>query len=189
MFIIHLLDVTDKHEVDVALKIMAHHDPLTDLKNRRAVLDLMQAVLSHPPRTGSRLGVLYCDLDHFKRVNDVHGHAVGDALLVEVARRIQASLREGDTVGRMGGDEFLILLTQIHGEESAKQVAGKVREAVHKPFMHKGVTLNPSMSMGAAVADQGDDPDQVIAKADRALYAAKAAGRDQVVAFSEMETP
>jgi diguanylate cyclase (GGDEF)-like protein/PAS domain S-box-containing protein len=186
-FVAQFLDVTQKHEVDVTLKIMAHHDPLTDLKNRRAVLDQMHAVLSHPPRTGSHLGVLYCDLDHFKRVNDVHGHAVGDALLVEVAKRIQSSLREGDTVGRMGGDEFLVLLPQSDGEDSAVLVARKVLKAVHRPFVSGGLTLTPSMSMGAAIGEAGDDPDQVIARADQALYAAKEAGRDRVVAFSDVD--
>ncbi len=187
-FVAQFLDITEKQQVHAALEVMAHKDPLTDLKNRRAVLEQMQKVLSHPPRTGWRLGVLYCDLDHFKRVNDVHGHAVGDELLVEVARRIQGALREGDTVGRLGGDEFLVLLTQVHGEESALHVAKKIRTAVHRPFATSGVSLTPSLSMGAAIADTGDDPDEVIAKADRALYAAKEAGRDRVVAFSEVES-
>ena len=186
-FVAQFLDVSETQQAHAALEHLAHLDPLTDIKNRRAVLEQMHAVLSHPPRTGTRLGVLYCDLDRFKRVNDLHGHAVGDALLVEVARRIQGSVREGDTVGRIGGDEFLVLLTQIHAEDTAVALAEKIRQAVSRPFTAEGVTLTPSMSMGAALAEDGDDPDAVVARADRALYEAKERGRDQVVAFSQVD--
>ncbi|MBK6763128.1 MAG: sensor domain-containing diguanylate cyclase [Micrococcales bacterium] len=127
---------------------------------------------SHPPRTGSCLGVLYCDLDRFKKVNDVHGHAVGDALLVEVARRMEAAVRDSDTVGRIGGDEFVVLLTQIRDEDALFAVAQKIRATVSEPFTADGVTLTPTLSIGAALADPGDSPDAVVAKADMALYAA-----------------
>jgi diguanylate cyclase (GGDEF)-like protein len=155
---------------------------LTDLKNRRAVLQTMHTVLAHPPRTGQRLGVLYCDLDRFKQVNDTYGHPVGDALLIEVARRIQRCLREADTVGRMGGDEFLVLLTQVNGLEEAAQVAEKVRREVTAPFRMDQNVLIPTLSIGVSVAESGDDADEVVARADRALYQAKQSGRDRVIA-------
>lgn len=185
-FVAQFLDVSETQQAHAALELMALHDPLTNLKNRRAVLDQLQSVLSHPPRTGWRLGVLYCDLDRFKKVNDVHGHAVGDALLVEVARRMEATVRESDTVGRIGGDEFVVLLTQTRDEESVFAVAQKIREAVSAPFTADGVTLTPTLSIGAALADPGDSPDAVVAKADMALYSAKEQGRDCAVPYSQV---
>jgi len=185
-FVAQFLDVSETQQAHAALELMALHDPLTNLKNRRAVLDQLQSVLSHPPRTGWRLGVLYCDLDRFKKVNDVHGHAVGDALLVEVARRMEATVRESDTVGRIGGDEFVVLLTQTRDEESVFAVAQKIRKAVSAPFTADGVTLTPTLSIGAALADPGDSPDAVVAKADMALYSAKEQGRDCAVPYSQV---
>ena len=188
-FVAQFLDITEARQAHSLLDFHAHHDPLTDLKNRRAVLQTMHSVLSHPPRTGQRLGVLYCDLDKFKHVNDTYGHPVGDALLIEVSRRIQRCLREADTVGRMGGDEFLVLLTQINGLEEAAQVAEKVRREVGVPFRMEQHVLTPRLSIGAAVAEAGDDADEVVARADRALYEAKKAGRDRVVATGSPVVP
>ncbi len=188
-FVAQFLDITEARQAHSLLDFHAHHDPLTDLKNRRAVLQTMHSVLSHPPRTGQRLGVLYCDLDNFKHVNDTYGHPVGDALLIEVSRRIQRCLREADTVGRMGGDEFLVLLTQINGLEEAAQVAEKVRREVGVTFRMEQHVLTPRLSIGAAVAEAGDDADEVVARADRALYEAKRAGRDRVVATSSPVVP
>jgi diguanylate cyclase (GGDEF)-like protein/PAS domain S-box-containing protein len=181
-FVAQFLDITQARQAHSLLDFHAHHDPLTDLKNRRAVLQTMHTVLAHPPRTGQRLGVLYCDLDRFKQVNDTYGHPVGDALLIEVARRIQRCLREADTVGRMGGDEFLVLLTQVNGLEEAAQVAEKVRREVTAPFRMDQNVLIPTLSIGVSVAESGDDADEVVARADRALYQAKQSGRDRVIA-------
>ena len=185
-FVAQFMDVSETQQAHAALELMALHDPLTNLKNRRAVLDQLQSVLSHPPRTGSCLGVLYCDLDRFKKVNDVHGHAVGDALLVEVARRMEAAVRDSDTVGRIGGDEFVVLLTQIRDEDALFAVAQKIRATVSEPFTADGVTLTPTLSIGAALADPGDSPDAVVAKADMALYSAKEQGRDRAVPYSQI---
>jgi len=185
-FVAQFLDVSETQQAHAALELMALHDPLTNLKNRRAVLDQLQSALSHPQRAGSRLGVLYCDLDRFKKVNDVHGHAIGDALLVEVARRMEATVRDTDTVGRIGGDEFVVLLTQTRDEDSLLAVAQKIRAAVSAPFTADGVTLTPTLSIGVAMAEPGDSPDALVAKADMALYSAKEKGRDCAVPYSEL---
>ncbi|HQR79126.1 MAG TPA: PAS domain S-box protein [Actinomycetota bacterium] len=181
-FVAQFMDVTEARNARAQLDFQANHDPLTDLKNRRAVLETMSAVLAHPPRTGTELGVLFCDLDYFKAVNDRLGHQAGDELLIEVASRIRSCVRTQDTVGRIGGDEFVVLLAQVHDTADALLVAEKIRGAVSQPVRLGGAEVVPSMSIGAAVAHSGDDPDRVLARADQALYLAKEAGRGRAVA-------
>jgi diguanylate cyclase (GGDEF)-like protein/PAS domain S-box-containing protein len=184
-FVAQFVDTTATHEAQAVLAFQANHDPLTDLMNRRAVIDTIAAVLSHPPRTGTELGVLYCDFDHFKAINDKSGHQVGDDLLVEVARRIRRCVRAGDTVGRIGGDEFVVLLTQIHNIGDALRIGEKIRATVAQPLAIGDAVFTPTVSMGAAVATHGEDPNTVLSNADRALYAAKDAGRNRVEGFSD----
>lgn len=178
------IDVTAARQARALLEFQANHDVLTELKNRRAVLAAMAATLSHPSRSGSRLAVLYCDLDRFKPVNDADGHGVGDEVLVEAGRRIRRCVRQGDVVGRIGGDEFVVVLMGVHGEADARMVAEQVRAAVAEPMLVADVTVQVTLSVGVAIADPGDNPDDVLTKADRALYAAKNTGRDRVVAYS-----
>lgn len=188
-FVAQFMDVTEARSARAQLDFQANHDPLTDLKNRRAVLQAMSAVLSHPPRTGTELGVLFCDLDHFKAVNDQHGHQAGDDLLIEVARRIRDCVRTQDTVGRIGGDEFVVLLAQVHDTADALLVADKIGTAVGQPVRLGEVDVTPSMSIGVAVAHSGDNPDRVLARSDRALYLAKEAGRGRAVADDGTDAP
>jgi diguanylate cyclase (GGDEF)-like protein/PAS domain S-box-containing protein len=182
-YVAQFLDVSEVHEAQAALEAMAHRDPLTELQNRRALLDRISAILSHPPRTGHRLALLYCDIDHFKTLNDSYGHLAGDAVLVAVAHRLSECLREGDAVGRLGGDEFLILLTEVRDEADVLHVADKVRRAVRAPLTVSGVTLHPSISVGAVLAEPGQQPDTVVSRADHALYEAKQQGRDRVALY------
>jgi diguanylate cyclase (GGDEF)-like protein/PAS domain S-box-containing protein len=180
------IDVTQARQARALLEFQANHDPLTSLKNRRAVMAAMAATLAHPPRSGSRgLAVLYCDLDLFKPVNDQFGHAPGDQLLTEVGRRIRRCVRVGDTVGRIGGDEFVVLLMDVHGYDDASRVAESVRAAVAEPLDVNDLTLNVTMSVGIALAEADEEPDDVLAKADQALYEAKRRGRNQVVRFGQ----
>ena len=180
------IDVTAARQARALLEYQANHDPLTSLKNRRAVMAAMAATLAHPPRSGSRgLAVLYCDLDRFKPVNDEFGHAPGDQLLIEVGRRIRRCVRVGDTVGRIGGDEFLVLLMDVYGYDDALRVAESVRAAVAEPMAVNDVELVVTVSVGVALAEPGDEPDDVLAKADQALYEAKRRGRNQVVRYGQ----
>lgn len=177
------IDVSQARQARALLEFQANHDPLTSLKNRRAVMAAMATTLVHPRRSGSRLAVLYCDLDAFKPVNDAFGHAIGDELLTEVGRRIRRCVRIGDTVGRIGGDEFVVLLMEVHGYGDAVAVAEAVRAAVAEPLAVNEHTLEVTISVGVALADEGEEPDDVLAKADQALYDAKQQGRNRVVPY------
>ena len=158
---------------------LALHDPLTGLANRL----LLQARLEH---TGDRAGrsrrisgVLFIDLDHFKQVNDTHGHTTGDLLLLEVSRRLTALLRPGDTLARLSGDEFVLVLEDLTVPDDAELVAERITQELRRPFVVNGVRLPLAGSIGVAVTTPGEvvGP-QLVIDADRAMYAAKAAGGD-----------
>jgi diguanylate cyclase (GGDEF)-like protein/PAS domain S-box-containing protein len=167
------------------LQYIAHHDPLTDLPNRELFHDRLQTALARARRNKERLAVLYIDLDGFKEVNDGHGHAVGDLLLQEVAQRIRRCLRESDTVGRIGGDEFVVLLNNITLPEHGAVVAEKIRAVLDRPFELGGKRLHISSSIGvAAYPDHGDDNKQLIRHADEAMYAAKKNGGNRLLMAS-----
>jgi diguanylate cyclase (GGDEF)-like protein/PAS domain S-box-containing protein len=167
------------------LQYIAHHDPLTDLPNRELFHDRLQTALSRARRNKERLAVLYIDLDGFKQVNDGYGHAVGDLLLQEVAQRIRRCLRESDTVGRIGGDEFVVLLNNINLPEQGAVVAEKIRAILERPFELAGQRLHISSSIGVAVCpEHGDDNKQLIRHADEAMYAAKKNGGNRLLMAS-----
>jgi diguanylate cyclase (GGDEF)-like protein/PAS domain S-box-containing protein len=167
------------------LQYIAHHDPLTDLPNRELFHDRLQTALARARRNKERLVVLYIDLDGFKEVNDGHGHAVGDLLLQEVAQRIRRCLRESDTVGRIGGDEFVVLLNNITLPEHGAVVAEKIRAVLDRPFELGGKRLHISSSIGvAAYPEHGDDNKQLIRHADEAMYAAKKNGGNRLLMAS-----
>ena len=167
------------------LQYIAHHDPLTDLPNRELFHDRLQTALARARRNKERLVVLYIDLDGFKEVNDGHGHAVGDLLLQEVAKRIRRCLRESDTVGRIGGDEFVVLLNNTTLPEHGAVVAEKIRAVLDRPFELGGKRLHISSSIGvAAYPEHGDDNKQLIRHADEAMYAAKKNGGNRLLMAS-----
>lgn len=164
----------ERKQMEVRLQHSARHDPLTNLPNRELFHDRLQNALAWARREHTRLSVLYIDLDMFKAVNDTFGHATGDLLLQEVARRLQHCARESDTVGRVGGDEFLVLLNSIQLPEHALVVAEKINAALVQPFELAGRRLHISPSIGIAIyPEHGDDHQQLIAYADQAMYAAK----------------
>jgi len=158
---------------------LAQHDPLTGLPNRALFADRLNQALSLARRDDTHLALMFIDLDYFKTVNDAHGHGVGDLLLQAVAARLREAVRESDTVGRIGGDEFVVLLPTVGSRSDAQVVAGKIRESLAHPFPVSGHTLNISASIGIAVfPDHGDDEDSLRKAADDAMYAAKARERN-----------
>ncbi len=166
--------VIERKQAQSRLQHMALHDDLTDLPNRALFYDRFDTALRRADRNKEHLGLLYLDLDDFKQVNDTCGHETGDMLLREVARRLAQCVRGSDTVGRMGGDEFTVLLTNIHGPDSVNLVADKVRAAIDAPYDLDGTTLTITASIGTAVyPEHGDDRDQVFRRADASMYAAK----------------
>ncbi len=156
----------------------ALHDPVTDLANSRLFEDRVTQGLSISRRSGSNLALLFVDLDRFKLVNDNHGHKVGDELLRAVAQRLLATIREEDTVARIGGDEFGILLQHVAHDSDPEVVAGGIVTALGEPFVIRDLTLSIGASVGIAVfPERGDTYDSVISRADSAMYQAKADGR------------
>jgi diguanylate cyclase (GGDEF)-like protein len=169
-------------EAQEALQHQAAHDPLTTLWNRRGMVDVLGMELSRADREGSSLAVLVIDIDHFKQVNDVHGHAVGDEVLRETARRLQRGLRTTEVVGRWGGDEFIAVLRPCT-LETALRVAERSRVQVESlPILTRSGPIRLTVTVGAVVCPAGGtaNPDRLIESADQALYRAKRAGRNRV---------
>lgn len=164
----------ERQQMQVYLRHMAQYDQLTGLPNRRLLYDRLKVALSTARRKQERLSVLYIDLDKFKQVNDALGHSIGDRLLQIVAERLKQCLRESDTVARVGGDEFVVLLQCISLPEQAELVAEKIRNALSDPFPINGQSLSIIPSIGIALyPEHGDDEQQLLNHADKAMYSAK----------------
>jgi diguanylate cyclase (GGDEF)-like protein/PAS domain S-box-containing protein len=175
-------DVTERRHVDAELIQMAHHDALTGLPNRMLLSDRMAQALSTAQRLKHKTAVISIDLDHFKKVNDWYGHAIGDAYLKHVAGLLTSRLRGMDTVARMGGDEFAIVLGEINTVESAGLVGKMLLQALNKPTVIGGYTIQPRGSLGIAIyPDHGSDMDEVWRCADAAMYRAKRAGGNRYI--------
>ncbi|MDZ4202230.1 MAG: diguanylate cyclase [Gallionella sp.] len=174
-------DITERKRFEDRIRHMAQHDALTDLPNRALFSDRLQQALSVARRDKLRLAVMFLDLDKFKPINDTLGHDIGDLLLKEVAQRMQACMRESDTVARIGGDEFVVLLRSVDAEQDALVVAEKIRAALDQPFLISGNRLGISCSAGIALyPDHGSSELELSKNADAAMYAAKQAGRNRV---------
>ncbi len=163
------------------LERMATTDPLTGLNNRRSLLRLAEIERTRAVRLGQDVAVLLVDADHFKKINDAHGHAVGDDVLVVLARALTASLRQYDVVGRYGGEEFVVVL-QVADADEAREAAERVRAALvaARVTLADGQTAGVTVSVGLTLARRTETLDQALDRADRALYAAKEAGRNRV---------
>ena len=160
------------------IRHQAHHDMLTGLPNRLLFNDRLRQALLAAQREGNKLAVLFFDLDKFKPVNDTHGHAVGDMLLQQVATRVRGALRASDTLARIGGDEFVVLLPRIGAAPDARRVAEEILAELNRPFVSEGRTLEISGSIGVAVyPDSGASADELMRSADGAMYDAKLQGR------------
>jgi diguanylate cyclase (GGDEF)-like protein/PAS domain S-box-containing protein len=174
-------DITQLKENQAQLEFMAHHDPLTRLPNRALVESRLQQEIEQGHRHHLRSGVLFIDLDHFKPVNDSFGHLVGDELLCAVAERLSERLREGDTLGRLGGDEFILLLSMLHDPQDAAVVARDLIVALNEPFtLADGQEVFIGGSIGISLFPQdGETVSELMKNADAAMYLAKENGRNQ----------
>lgn len=172
-------DVTKEKQAEEKIQYLAHFDVLTGLPNRTLTNDRLSQILAAAKREKSSFALMYLDLDKFKPVNDEFGHDVGDKLLKEAAKRMQFCLRESDTISRIGGDEFLVLLSVIEGEADAVLVAEKILNILSQPFDIAGHVLSISASIGIAVYPQHGANEKILTKnADGAMYQAKKSGRN-----------
>ncbi len=172
-------DISVLKRSEEKLEHLANHDPLTGLANRSLLIDRLEQVINRLRREPDNLAVLYLDLDRFKKVNDTQGHPVGDTLLQEAATRLQAAIRVSDTVGRLGGDEFLILVEGYDNINDVKYVAENIRQTIEQPFLINGNKLYISVSIGISLYPvDGKDSSTLIRNADSALYRAKETGRN-----------
>lgn len=162
-----------------ALERMAHHDPLTGLLNRNLLNDRMLQAFARAKRNGTKVAVLFLDLDGFKPINDELGHEYGDAALVEVARRLSGLVRQSDTLARVGGDEFVFVIVDLggNGDEVVKKIAAKCIEVISKPIELQNAAHSLGVSIGIAMSDGLSDPGQLLKAADLAMYVAKKNGR------------
>ncbi len=170
-------DITKLKEAEAQLDRLARIDSLTDVANRRYFEERLAAAHARSRRNGAALALLCLDIDHFKAINDRHGHPVGDAVIVAFARRLESCVREDDLVARLGGDEF-VLLIENPAPDSGENIARKLLALMHEPVIVDGITLQVSASIGVASIVQPDSARTLMDLADRALYAAKEAGRN-----------
>ena len=172
-------DITELRRNQARAEFLANHDPLTALPNRRLLEDRLRQALIQARRKQNMVALMMVDLDRFKTINDRFGHRFGDAVLLEAARRLCACVREVDTVSRMGGDEFVILLSELRQAQDAALVAQKILDAMSRPVEAEGEVLRITCSIG--IAEQhanGDDAQALLKAADIAMYAAKESGRN-----------
>ncbi|MDP9224244.1 MAG: EAL domain-containing protein, partial [Actinomycetota bacterium] len=182
--VINLHDVTNRKLAEIELEHQAFHDALTGLPNRALFADRVGQALRRDRRTTLGAAVIYLDLDNFKGVNDSLGHEAGDDLLCEIGRRLQQSVRAGDTVTRLGGDEFAILIEQsTRPRDEAEEVARRVLQAFQLPVTAGTQMLAVSASLGMAVAEAGSTSSSLLRDADVAMYRAKASGRGRAVFY------
>src|ERR1700744_34821 len=173
--------VDDQVEAEQRLERLARFDALTGLANRAEAIGRLEAALEQPRRPGTGVGVLFCDVDYFKEINDTWGHGIGDAVLATLAARIRASVREGDTVGRTGGDEILILLPGVHDIDEVAQIAEKIRCRAAEPIKVSEETVCATLSIGATIALPGEPVSSITARADAAMYKAKSGDKNTVI--------
>lgn len=178
-------DITVMKEHQYKLERMAHFDPLTGIPNRALLADRLNQAISHTQRSGTLMAICYLDLDGFKPVNDQFGHKAGDALLIEMARRMGDCIRAGDTVARIGGDEFVILLLGLSGHHECEAALGRLSQEIARPMTLDDTELRVSASIGVTLFPEDDAPTEILLRhADRAMYQAKQRGKNQFCIFS-----
>jgi diguanylate cyclase (GGDEF)-like protein len=179
--LITLQDITDHIEHAEVLHSLAHHDPLTGLPNRRLFEDRIDVAIAQATRVRQRVGIALVDLDHFKPVNDTHGHSVGDLVLQTVAQRLAACARAGDTVARLGGDEFICVFTGIGGRDHLAALGQRLLDSLSAPLEYDSHFLPLPASIGLAIyPDDAEETADLIARADAAMYEAKQRGGNSV---------
>jgi diguanylate cyclase (GGDEF)-like protein/PAS domain S-box-containing protein len=182
-------DIDERKQTEAELVHRSIHDSLTSLPNRAHFLARLAEARRYAGESGLGVGVVFVDLDGFKQVNDSFGHAVGDELLVAIARRLQAAMRESDLVARFGGDEFLVLADQLDDATDAGQLAWRLAGTLRAPFTVAGRAVAVTASFGVAYSDEADRGDEdLVRMADAAMYQAKQRGRNRVAVFGEAES-
>jgi diguanylate cyclase (GGDEF)-like protein/PAS domain S-box-containing protein len=184
-FIVLARDITERKASEQRIMQLAHYDPLTALPNRALLADRMKVAIKRAERRSGRLAVLFVDLDRFKPINDSLGHDIGDHLLKAVAERMQASVRSVDTVSRVGGDEFVVLLSEIETTEDAARVAEKLISGLSQPYLIEEHELLLTASIGICIyPDNGKESNILLRNADASMYTAKEAGRNRYQFYS-----
>ena len=181
--------VDDAVAAEQELARRATYDDLTGLLRREEVIARLANIGRRVRRAGDECALVFCDIDEFKTVNDTLGHAAGDQVMRTCAARIRSAIRVGDTVARMGGDEFLVVLDGVHDLAEATSIAEKIRVAVAAPDPANHGTPATTMSLGVTLSSPGEPVDAMIARADRAMYEAKQTGRNRVVAYAGPSSP
>lgn len=178
-----LRDISERFKHETEMRKFALTDALTGLANRRAALDRLDQAVARAARHHNPIAVIFVDLDRFKKVNDVHGHAAGDAILINVAARLRATIRTEDTIARLGGDEFLAVCEDLASHEAAHMLAERVRVALAQPYLFAGQSLPVTASVGMALSDRNSTAEGMLGRADAEMYAAKAARRtfDEII--------
>ncbi len=185
LFTAILRDISERKENEERIRKLAHHDPLTGLPNRNLLNDRMNHALARMRRNSGRMAILYVDLDKFKPINDTLGHEAGDLVLREVARRLESCVRSSDTVARVGGDEFVVMVEDVQRPSEARQVARKILDVLAEPVTYQGHECAVGASIGAAMfPDDGTTIDEVCRAADVAMYRVKHGGRNGFGFFS-----
>ncbi|HXC65411.1 MAG TPA: EAL domain-containing protein, partial [bacterium] len=180
-----LREVTERKNAEQAMRHQAYFDGLTGLPNRQLFFDRLSVAIEQASRENRLLAVLFLDLDRFKNVNDSLGHNVGDLLLFDAADRLSDCLRKSDTVSRLGGDEFTVLLSEINAPEDASLVAEKIIQSINEPYLLQEQSINIGVSIGVALyPEHGKNADDLIKNADTAMYQAKDAGRNTYVLYN-----
>ncbi len=181
-------ELAERKRAEAIIRQMAYHDSLTGLPNRVLFNDRLGVALARARRSKQKVAIMLLDLDNFKEVNDTLGHAVGDQLLQAVGERLTSLLRESDTVSRMGGDEFLLLLPDMEKSEYAGRAAERILEVLRKPFTLGEHTLPVTASLGVAMyPDDAEDGDSLVKNADAAMYIAKDKGRDKFQTYESLD--
>jgi diguanylate cyclase (GGDEF)-like protein len=171
-------DITSQKQAQCRIEFLANHDQLTSLPNRRLLRDRMERAIGNAVRHGSGVALLFLDLDHFKVINDTLGHEVGDMLLQAVAERLRTCVREQDSIARIGGDEFVVILVEMPNTEAVASVARKVVDTLSVPYLAGGYDLHTTPSIGISLyPEDGGNFDALLQKADAAMYHAKENGR------------
>jgi len=182
-------DITESTRAQRRVEFLAHHDALTELPNRLSASQHLQWAVSNAEKSRAKVALLFLDMDHFKSINETRGHAFGDAVLKTVTRRIQSCVRETDTISRHGGDEFIVILSDLRDTEAVVRIAEMILRRTEEPIVLDGHELSLTLSIGIALfPDDGTDFDALLSSADTAMYQAKEVGRNTYQFFDNSMT-